>query len=137
LHRASARPDTTGWRLYVECLSPDTPSGLAPAGDLVRVWLGPFASPTTVLSVTRDGRVQQDNAPDRWIDVGRAPDRWVFDLDLPPEAIEPDGVLRIAIERVDSAGERTSAPRRMLPWQREPGRLAIDTAAWESLAESP
>lgn len=137
LHRVNAGPGAAGWRLYVECLSPDTASGLAPAGDVVRVWLGPFASATSVLSVTRDGRVEQDNAPDRWIDVGRADDRWVFDLDLPPEAIEPDGVLRIAIERVDSVGERTSAPRRMLPWQREPGRLAIDTRAWESLDQAP
>ncbi len=130
LHRAGK-----GWRLYVEC---KFPPGSAPAGELVRLWIGPFAAPTSVLAVTSDGRVNPElgGSDATWTDVGLSDDRWTFDLDLPAGAVSDDGVLRLAIEHIDAFAERTSAPRRMLPWQREPGRLAIDTRAWEDLGRA-
>ena len=130
LHRAPETPGGAGWRLYVECMVPEAPPS---DRDTVRVWLGPFGSPTHVLSVSSDGRVTQDGADIAWTEIGRDADRWVFDLALPDDAIGDDGVLRLSIERVDPFGRRTSAPRRMMPWQREPGRLAIDTSAWDGL----
>ncbi len=127
LHRAGA-----DWRLYVEC---KLPPGSSPSGELVRVWIGPFSAPSSVLAVTSDGRVNPElgGSGPAWTDVGLGDDRWSFDLDLPAGAVGANGVLRLAIEHIDTFGERTSAPRRMLPWQREPGRLAIDTRAWEAL----
>lgn len=133
LHRVSSGVGSGGWRLYVECL---TPSGASSGGDQVRVWVGPFASPSHVLSVTSDGRVSDDQGGDGWTEIGIDEDRWVFDLDLPSDAVGADGVLRLSIERIDAFGQRTSAPRRMLPWQREPGRLAIDTNTWDGI-DSP
>lgn len=133
LHRVSGGTGSGGWRLYVECL---TPPGAVAGGDQVRVWVGPFASPSHVLSVTSDGRVSDDQGGDGWTEIGIDEDRWVFDLDLPSDAVGADGVLRLSIERIDAFGQRTSAPRRMLPWQREPGRLAIDTNTWDGI-DSP
>ncbi|MEZ6242226.1 MAG: hypothetical protein R3B57_04215 [Phycisphaerales bacterium] len=121
-------PSADGWRLYVECLAP------APSPeDAVTIWLGPYQRPHTVARVTSEGRRTDPRSPDAqatWIDVSRAPDRWSFQIDVPPGAIDDSGVLRLAIERHDASGLRTAAPRRMLPWQTEPGRLAVDTKTW-------
>jgi hypothetical protein len=50
---------------------------------------------------------------------------------LPDNITDPDGAVRVAIERVDAAGRRSTFPRPQLPWQTEPGRVLIDTATWD------
>ncbi len=129
------------WRLYVESMvPPGGGSGGGSGGELVRVWIGPFASPTSVLSVDADGRVSTEqgapSAGPAWVDVAQSDDRWAFELELPAGAVGADGVIRLAIEHIDAFGQRTSAPRRMLPWQREPGRLAIDAASWDDMGRA-
>ena len=52
---------------------------------------------------------------------------------LPPHAIEPSGVLRLGVERLDERGVRSAWPRALLPWESEPGRAAIDTRGWERI----
>jgi len=52
-------------------------------------------------------------------------------LPLPPDAIEPGGRLRVGLTRTDATGRRTAWPRRLLPWDSEPGRLAVDLNAWD------
>ena len=62
--------------------------------------------------------------------VSRQGGKWVANVPIPARCVEKDGTLRIAIERTDSRGRRTSWPRPMLPWDSEPGRVALDTKAW-------
>jgi hypothetical protein len=56
---------------------------------------------------------------------------WVVEIPLSPACFEPDGTLLLAIERIDPKGRRATWPRAVLPWQREPGRAALNTAAWQ------
>jgi hypothetical protein len=142
LHRVRlsdpARPEAPQgprWALYVQC------AGVEGEGDHVRVWLGPYGTPSAVLRIGPDGRVRDDvvrgGRPERtWrVEVAREADRWSCQVLIPPEAIEPDGTLRIGIQRVDGSGRRSAWPRPMLPWQVEPARLAVDTGAWGSIGE--
>ncbi len=125
------RLDNGGWRVFVECLTPE----FSPE-DAVTVWLGPYGLPSAAFRVSAEGRMTDPRRPGAaaiWVEVSRAPDRWSVQIDVPPDAIDDSGVLRISVERLDAFGLRTAAPRRMLPWQTEPGRLAIDTRAWKGL----
>ncbi len=138
------------WVLYVECRFPapaigseirqDSVPGPAPEADWVRVWFGPFGAPNAVIRVLSNGATIDETA---WATHGgspsapapstpctRGPDRWAFWLAVPPAAVGADGVVRLGIERVDLRGVRAAWPRPMLPWQREPGRIAIDSRTW-------
>ncbi len=146
---APASYGTAGWlhspgadgtlELFVECrVPPDRPgSATGPVdtrdADVVRVWLGPTTMPTSVLRITRAGTVSEEAPGPRLV---RAPasvrivegvDRWSFRLPIPTEVVERDGALRLGLTRDDPTGRRAAFPRPMMPWQREPGRLAIDT----------
>lgn len=123
------------WELMVECL---TPKGLEdPAQDLVRVWLGPLGTPLSVLRV--DGRGQIADEARRAdlvktptdVRVVRSEDRWSFRMTIPAGCIERDGVLRLGMTRSSPGGPRAALPRPMLPWQDEPGRVAIDATRWD------
>ncbi len=125
----------SGWTILVNCRG----SSEDPATDAVRVWMGAYGAPLAVLRVDRAG-VVTDEAADgrpgfggRRVPVADAGDSWAFEITLPPDAVGEDGVLRIGLDRTDSEGRHTGWPRRMLPWQAEPGRLAIDTNAWDAL----
>lgn len=61
---------------------------------------------------------------------------WRATIDIPPEAVEADGTLRIAVSRVDARGRRSTWPRPMFPWQVEPARAALDLNRWEGLEPS-
>lgn len=130
------------WSIYVECRAPEGDRGAGESAETVRVWLGPSGAPVSVLRVSSDGAVVDELAIDQGLTgplagarVERQPDRWTCRLPIPRGAIEPDGTLRIGFSRTDSRGLRTAWPRAMLPWQTEPGRGAVDTSAWRSLAE--
>jgi hypothetical protein len=64
------------------------------------------------------------------VSVVSRPGKWVCQIPLPAICFESDGTLRIGLERIDPRGTRSAFPRPMLPWQSEPGRVAIDTSTW-------
>ncbi|MEQ8769543.1 MAG: hypothetical protein RIB60_03430 [Phycisphaerales bacterium] len=127
----------SGWTLLVECNAAgvDDPD----ATDAVRIWLGAYGRPSAVLRVSRDGTVTDEATSaspgfgGRNVPVADAGGSWAFEITLPPDAVGDDGILRIGLDRTDATGRHTGWPRRMLPWQAEPGRLAIDTASWDAL----
>lgn len=128
--------DAAGWTLYVESWR-DPAAG---AEDVLRVWLGPFGAPKAILRVSSDGLIIEEGAagtrtrdPARTPVTRQADGRWSCRLAIPAASIEPDGTLRIGVERVDASGRRSAWPRPMLPWQVEPGRLAVATTLWGDL----
>lgn len=139
---APSSAESRRWELLVECR---TATAIKDIESLKReaVWLyfGPSARPTKIVRVDLSGTVKfgqprdplvppEMDQPPGHVDINRAVDRWSFRLMLPPGAVEPDGLLRIGIVRMDATGRRSSWPRPMLPWHPEPGRAALDTSAW-------
>lgn len=139
--RPSGGESRSGWTVLVECSAPEAGEEGAEvrAADAVRLWVGPYGRPTAVLRVEETGRVTDEATPGAGgfggitLDVVRSAGRWAFEITLPPDAVGEDGILRLGIDRTDAAGRHTAWPRRMLPWQDEPGRTAIDTRAWDGL----
>lgn len=129
--RASGRQ---AWTLYVEARS----AGDGTADDFVELWFGPHAMPSAVLRIYSDGRVvdtlAQENAGDLSVKIVRLADRWVARLPVPTGAIEAGPMLRLGVLREDGCGSRSSWPRRMLPGQTEPGRVAVRLDAWDEYA---
>ncbi|MEZ6317966.1 MAG: hypothetical protein R3B49_04315 [Phycisphaerales bacterium] len=135
----------SGWTVLVECASApkatNTDASELASNDAVRVWIGPYGRPSAVLRIDSTGAVTDELASrrgavgfgGRTLDVARSKGRWAFELTLPPDAVGEDGVLRIGLDRTDADGRHTGWPRRMLPWQDEPGRAAVDTRAWDGL----
>jgi hypothetical protein len=134
LFRESGR---SGWSAFVECAGP-----AGPGGDEVTLWFGQRGAPSATVRIRRDGRVVTRAGPRRPDDdpegaeavaVGEEGDRWSATVPVPEEAFEPGGVVRVGVTRVDGEGVRTAWPRRMLPWEREPARIAADVRAWSGL----
>jgi hypothetical protein len=125
------------WRLYIECrVPPDTFMSARGADDIVRVFLGASGAPAAVLRVRASGEVTDEVSfkdLSSEATVTRERDRWTAILPIPSDAADPDGVLRIALERLDAGGGRATWPRAVLPWREEPGRVAIDLTAWNEL----
>lgn len=124
------------WHLYFEARTPER--GWAGAGeDRVEFWFGPFGDPTSAVRVYADGRVidlrSGRSVAEHQVEIIRLSDRWVARFPVPVGMIESDGVLRLAVVREDPCGQRTSWPRRMLPGQTEPGRVAVQTRTWDGL----
>lgn len=151
LSAVDTAPDAPrAWQLLVECAAPDSDVSTT---DSVRLWLGPFNRPVAVLLATPDGRLIDQTADARAgrplatadnndsndtasnknttnVRVAKQPGRWFVWIPIPAAAIEADGKLRLALERLDPRGVRTTWPRPSLPWQPEPGRAAADLTAW-------
>lgn len=136
----TAAPDR--WLLYVEITNP-VGGAASPAADVrpafVRVFLGSFGRSVAVLRILEDGRVLDDSPPQptgpardlpRVVRIIRTPRGWSCWLPIPPSSIDANAILKLGIECVDTRGVRTSWPRPSLPWQQEPSRVSIDTAAW-------
>lgn len=125
-----------GWTVYIECLrGPNAPTDSSPREEYLRLWLGPAGSPRAIIRISEGSEVVVESlrlglasAPEAI--VVSEPARWAVKVRIPSSCIETDGVLLLGAERYDSSGERSAAPRAMLPWQQEPGRVAIDTRAW-------
>jgi len=131
LHRRAPASQDRSWQLHVEC---PTPPG-ADDGTLY-VHLGPSNEPVVRLRVDPAGLMTDEiGAPMRRepVVIRRTDDAWIATIDIPQRAIEPDGLLRLAIERVDSRGGRATWPRPTLPWVSAPGRAALDLTAWRGL----
>jgi hypothetical protein len=58
-------------------------------------------------------------------------------VELAPDLIEPEGVIRLAVELSAASGERWSWPRAMLPWQQTPGRMPLATGTWDVFPQQP
>ncbi len=121
------------WEIYIECRTPPEP----PPGDRVRLWLGPTGRPFAALVADARGFIFDElmeqpevSAPRTPIVISRRGDRWSCVIDLPERAIEPPGVVRIALERLDDAGDRRTWPRPMMPGQIEPGRALVSLTRW-------
>lgn len=133
---------STDWQLLLECRSPsaarespmESELGQA-AADEVTCWFGPRGSPTVVRRVDRAGRVRGSDGDTvlQTLTVVETANGWAVMLPLPVAAIEPGELLRMGLTRTSGSGRRTAWPRRMLPWDREPGRLAIDLGAWDGM----
>jgi hypothetical protein len=61
------------------------------------------------------------------------PTRWLAIVPIPDDAVENETIVRLSLTRISPSGVRSSWPRAMLPWQSEPGRLALDLGAWSGL----
>ncbi len=150
--------DDAQWQIYLECGEPpataftaggpgesrNTPS--APRG-LVRVWIGPYGRPAAVYLISSEGALFDQTLESRSGPVGDLPagraartvqvlrekDRWRCWVPIPAGCIGPDGLIRLGIERIDSAGRRSAWPRAMTPWQSEPGRASLDTRLWGAI----
>lgn len=109
-----------GWSLFVECRA----AAEAPGLDVLRVWLGPRGAGERVI------RVAPGESGEPGVVTGRMDRGWWAQVPIPPEAIDEFGVLLWAVERVDARGVRSTWPRPQLPWQEDPGRVAVDTRSW-------
>ncbi len=119
--------------------------GLVGAEEELRVWLGPLWAPTALLRISPAGVMIDEigGAADGLgvvrrgsgtpVEVRVEEGVWACWVPIPPRCMEGTGLLRLGVERTDARGVRTAWPRRMLPWQREPGRWAIDVSAWPEL----
>jgi hypothetical protein len=156
LHRPapdSASPPSAAesrkWELLVECrVSPSISDVESLRREAVRLYFGPSALPTAILRVDMSGTVTNERAPGALappelepppghVDVRRTADRWAFRITLPPGAVEADGLVRLGICRTDALARRSSWPRPMLPWQKEPGRAVLDCAFWSTGTTNP
>ncbi|MBO6512688.1 MAG: hypothetical protein JJ974_01830 [Phycisphaerales bacterium] len=120
-----------GWRLYLECAVDDSASAEETS---IGIWIGPMNATRIAWSISRslglvEMRSDADLNPDPTYSFVEDGDRWIIELDIPPRAINEDGFLILGLTRED-ASSRSSWPRRMMPWQEEPGRFVIDTTAW-------
>ncbi len=120
------------WELALECRWPAESTN----NDALRVWLGPFGSPIGALDINPDAGVRnalEKGAPAPG-SVWREPGGWRALVPIPATAIE-NGRVRLALERTDPRGLRTSWPRAMMPGQSEPGRVIVDLTQWGGLGE--
>ena len=127
------------WAIFLECRSP-----AIGREETIRVWLGAYGAPAAVLKIGSTGSVIDELATKqgleplvRGVSIIRQGDTWSARVPIPARCIEKDGTLRLGIERTDGRGRRSSWPRPLLPWQAEPGRIAVDTAAWGAAPGTP
>lgn len=107
-------------------------------GDELSLWFGQQGRSAAVLRISRSGVLRDDQSPgtEARLEVTDEGDRWSVSVPVPLAAIEPGQVLRLGATRRDPRGVRTAWPRRLMPWDREPARVAIDLKTWSGLAGS-
>lgn len=76
-----------------------------------------------------DGTPVQDVLGTR-VDVARGSNGYTVRIDLPAGVLRPDGTVKLGLQRVDALGRRSCWPRAAMPWQRGPGHVMVDVAAW-------
>ena len=124
-----------GWRLYLECATPDPSS----PDDAITVWIGPRSFPTAGWRITSDALVQTvagtpyGIVPQPSVETRVMQDRWIAQIDLPEAVFDETGQLMLGIERTDADGVHSAWPRRMIPGQQEPARLLITPDEFDNL----
>lgn len=135
--RAADPSGSSGWVVYLECAAgADAASeGASAQEDRVTLWFGPIGAPTAIVRVTRAGVLTDDRRPGEALraEVVERAGVWSCVVPVPGACVGADGRVWLGVERRDSRGERSAWPRPMLPWQLEPGRVLIDTAAWSGI----
>ncbi len=133
IYRDDSGVSASGWSLYVECAR-----GSARGEDAVRVWFGAREDSPVVLRISSDGTVRDERRPGEEVLLGVSQEegRWSIGVPLPREAVERGGIMRLGLVRRDARGVRTAWPRRLMPWEEEPARAAIDTRGWSGLEPS-
>lgn len=108
------------------------------APDELTLWFGQRGRSAAVMRVSRSGVVREEgvDAAESTYAVADEGDRWSLSVPVPAAAIEPGQIVRLGLTRVDPRGVRTAWPRRLMPWDTEPARAAIDLKAWSGLSES-
>ncbi len=137
LHKTGApsRDDpTAGWRLYIECASPNAGSDL----ESLTLWTGPRGYAFGAWRIDPDGTTTplSGSRPGLGVPSVRTRvlgERWVAMIDLPPGVFGDDATLQLGLERTDADGIHTAWPRRMIPGQPEPGRLLIEADRFDQL----
>jgi hypothetical protein len=120
------------WVVYFEIGNPAAPSAGVPE---LMLYFGPRGpSGRGILRVQPDGTLVDlrggAGVPAGTATVVRAKDRTSYWIPVPASAIEPGRALRLGLVFVDGGGKRSAWPRPMLPWQTEPGRVAVDLNSW-------
>ena len=132
LHRrAPTASAESGWQLHVEC--PTTPGS---EQGFLRLYLGPSNAPIAQLRIDPAGlQTEELHKPLERdpVSITTTDELWIATIDIPQRAIGDDGILRLAVERYDTTGARTTWPRPVLPWQGSPGRAALNVNAWNGL----
>ena len=108
------------------------------APDELTLWFGQRGRSAAVLRVSRTGVVREDgvDGAGTTYPVADEGNRWSVSVPVPAAAIEPGQIVRLGLTRVDPRGVRTAWPRRLMPWDIEPARAAIDLKTWSGLSES-
>lgn len=131
----SRRNPSAGWRLFFECAAANP--GQVP--DALTIWIGPREYPTAAWRITPDALIQTITSnpaliiPQPSVETRLLEDRWVVQIDLPDIVFDQDGQLMLGVERTDADGVHSAWPRRMIPGQREPGRLIITPDHFDDL----
>lgn len=124
------------WTVLLECQAPPNTTG-----DELVLWVGPMGASISVVSASplSGVRTLEGQAP-RAAEVVRdtSSDRvsWRMEIELPPEAVSPEGRLLLGAVRLHDGSVFSSWPRRMMPGQLEPGRLPIDLSRWQAVTPS-
>ena len=118
-----------GWRIHLETGAPPED-----AEATLRLWIGPRNAASAVWTVSSragliESRVDPDIPSDPGVRTATDDGRWVVSIDIPPGAIDDSGILLLGIDR-ELDGIRAAWPRRMMPWDDEPGRAAFDLTGW-------
>ncbi len=133
--------NSEGWRLYLECAIDPKHDSKHDQDTQIRVWTGPMDASRASWTISRklgvvEFRSDHDVPEDTRIISTTDQDRWIVQIDLPPQVLTIDGFLLIGLERIDP-NNRSAWPRRMMPWQSEPGRFVIDTTNWTGINPNP
>jgi hypothetical protein len=65
--------------------------------------------------------------------VATKPTSWSFRLEVPSQAIEREGRVRLGVMRTNALGRRSAWPLPLLPWQTLPSRRVFDVSGWNQV----
>lgn len=101
-------------------------------GDAVTLHLGPADNPRATWTITGEGdvRAARGSAPAPPTNVERTEFGWRVFVEFDDSMLESDGTLRIAYERTDARGVRTSWPLPAYPGSALGARSPIDVTTW-------
>ncbi len=136
--RGGGPNDSGEWLVYVDCRQG---AGAVRVEDQVTLRFGTRGETSATISVGADGRAVDDRG--RLVQGVRVvtkdgsagrPAAWSAWVPI-PASVQAGRLVRVGMQRVDARGVRSAWPRPMMPWQIEPGRVALDLGQWLGLPE--